>query len=264
MTRQLFPIDEQSSKAKVGNTLKITILRGPQPLSWVTIDTFYCTLNPNFGDRGNLLPSFSDFKLLLLWKNGKRVTKHLFYKKKFTELDAFTMTKSFTQNIWFYSATEKMPIESWESKYSGGLNTEHVRIWVVSIDLFWVFFMPFSYNGVYLQAPTLSLPHTHFECPRYSFMLKCNVPLSHNSHFLMVISSYMNVCGKGLTQNIFAPKLLFPPKKFVSCAQRGKESEWNLLPYPKKCYFHSPLNSFWLTMTSQIESFRGAQYTPLY
>ena len=34
---------------------------------------------------------------------------------------------------------------------------------VVSIGLFWVFFMHFLYNGVYLQPSTLSLPPMHFE-----------------------------------------------------------------------------------------------------
>ena len=38
------------------------------------------------------------------------------------------------------------------------------------------------------------------------------------------------------------------------CAQKGKESEWNLLPNPKKCYFHSPVYNFWPTMTSEKES----------
>ena len=35
---------------------------------------------------------------------------------------------------------------------------------VVSIDLFWPFFMPFLYNGVYFrpaQVSTLSFPPTH-------------------------------------------------------------------------------------------------------
>ena len=37
-----------------------------------------------------------------------------------------------------------------------------------------------------------------------------------------------------------------------------------MLPLPKKCYFHSPLYGFSLTMMSQIESIRSSQYTPLY
>ena len=65
-----------------------------------------------------------------------------------------------------------------------------------------------------------------------------------HSHFQTVISSC--IC----------PKMLF-------CAKR-EESEYNLLPLPKKCYFHSPLYSFRLTMTSQIESSRLTQYTLLY
>ena len=37
--------------------------------------------------------------------------------------------------------------------------------------------------------------------------------------------------------------------KFVFWEQRGKESKWNLLPQPKKCYFYSPFYSIWPTMT---------------
>ena len=36
------------------------------------------------------------------------------------------------------------------------------------------------------------------------------------------------------------------------------------LTHPMKCFFHSPLYSFRLTLTSQIESIRCTQYTPLY
>ena len=44
-----------------------------------------------------------------------------------------------------------------------------------------------------------------------------------------------------------------------------KQSEWeNFLSRPKKCNFHSPFYGFWLTMTSQMESNRSTQYTPMY
>ena len=64
-------------------------------------------------------------------------------------------------------------------------------ILVVSIDLFWVSFMPFLYNGVYLWPGKVSyhiplphphfLPPSHFERPNYSFVYS-NVMFLHDSH----------------------------------------------------------------------------------
>ena len=51
------------------------------------------------------------------------------------------------------------------------------------------------------------------------------------------------------TQYVFAQSSLF-------CAKGMSK----LLSRPKKCYFHSPLNFFWLTMTLQIENTRLTQY----
>ena len=43
------------------------------------------------------------------------------------------------------------------------------------------------------------------------------------------------------------------------------QREWvKLWSCPKKCYFHSPLELFWLIVMSQIESTRWTEYTPLY
>ena len=42
--------------------------------------------------------------------------------------------------------------------------------------------------------------------------------------------------------------------KLGYCPQRGKESEWNLLPHPKKCCIYSRVYNFGLTMTSEKES----------
>ena len=44
---------------------------------------------------------------------------------------------------------------------------------------------------------------------------------------------------------------VFAQRSFFVQRERVK-----LLSRPKKCYFHSPLELFWLTMTSQIESTR--------
>ena len=56
------------------------------------------------------------------------------------------------------------------------------------------------------------------------------------------------------------------PKYLFTCSNKLilRELANSYLPLPKKCYFHSPLYSFRLTMTSQIESSRLTQYTLLY
>ena len=95
------------------------------------------------------------------------------------------------------------------------------KVVVVSTDLFWVFFITFSYNGVYLQPTHIFLPypfpHTHFKRAKYSFICS-NTMFLHDlhSHFQTVIILSFSIV-------------------------------W-----------------FCLTMTSQIESFRSTQYTPLY
>ena len=53
--------------------------------------------------------------------------------------------------------------------------------------------------------------------------------------------------------------MIFSPERWFAEREQVK-----LYPRPKKCYFHSPLELFWLTMPSQIESSRRHQYTPLY
>ena len=59
----------------------------------------------------------------------------------------------------------------------------------------------------------------------------------------------MTDCVEGLTHNVFAPQKVILRKE---------------LPHPKECYFPSPLELFWQTMTSQVESSKWSQYTPLY
>ena len=101
---------------------------------------------------------------------------------------------------------------------------------VVSIDLFWVFFMSFLYNGVY---------HRPHPSPSLIFNFK-------DSDILVYT----------LTQCSF----MYLPKNVFE-AQRERVKLWFR---PKKCHFYSPLYVFLLTMTAQIESIRRAQYTPLY
>ena len=66
------------------------------------------------------------------------------------------------QIVVVWSQYESTNIEQWTIGY-----------WVVSIDLFWPFFMPFLYNGVYFRPAQVSYtilpPNTHFECPKYLF-----------------------------------------------------------------------------------------------
>ena len=105
------------------------------------------------------------------------------------------------------------------------LNLCTVGIWiptVVSIDLFWVFFMPFCTmeyirDGLNSYPPP---PFSTFQAPKLFFYI-----LKHN------VSLYL--------------------LKNVSYAQRVRVKS---LPRPEKFYFLSPLKLFWLTMTSQIES----------
>ena len=54
-------------------------------------------------------------------------------------------------------------------------------------------------------------------------------------------------------------KMCLPIKVIFAQRERVK-----LLSSPKKCYFHSPLYVFWLTMTSKIESSRWSLNTLLY
>ena len=58
---------------------------------------------------------------------------------------------------------------------------------------------------------------------------------------------------KGLTQNVVAQKTFL-----------RKESDENLLPRQRKCYFYSWLYDFWLTLTSSIESSRFSKYVRVY
>ena len=66
------------------------------------------------------------------------------------------MAKIFCSTLWWrnnYSKCKKIANfkeNEQKNKLSANLNMWQKSLsWVVSIDLFWVFFMPFSYNGVY-------------------------------------------------------------------------------------------------------------------
>ena len=58
--------------------------------------------------------------------------------------------------------------------------------------------------------------------------------------------------GTTSVPNVFAQRSFFAQRERVK-----------LLSCPKKCYFHSPLELFCLTMTSQIESTSSIQYGTL-
>ena len=75
----------------------------------------------------------------------------------------------------------------------------------------------------------------------------------------------MTVRGKGSTQNVFAQSLLFPPpekKICYLCAKRKGEQVKFVAPPKEKLLLFSIVQ--FLTMTSQIESIRSTQYTPLF
>ena len=74
--------------------------------------------------------------------------------------------------------------------------------------------------------PYPSPPPPHFERPKYPFI--CSNAIFLPEHFQTVHCSFIS-----------------PPKKnSLSVSKRGKESEWNLLPHQKKCYFYSPFYVF--------------------
>ena len=96
---------------------------------------------------------------------------------------------AFDQSLKFAAPKSKLKYTTWAFKRFNGMGTFVVFIWarsdedkkheheallvaflVVSIDLFWVFFMSFLYNGVYHRPHPSPLSHFQFQALRYSFI----------------------------------------------------------------------------------------------
>ena len=125
---------------------------------------------------------------------------------------------------------------------------------VVSIGLFWFCYMSFLYNGVYFLQIFFDLMLSQYQ--RRTLILgnifKCWELLFDSKTFSFLSYTY-------IYKNIYLPMF----SSFI-CHFKRRHFSHSKSSRPKKCSFQSPLEPFWLTMTSLIESFNMTWHTPLY